>query len=1103
MVTCPSCGQENPDGFTFCGRCATRLEPSGTQEERRICTVVFCDLVGFTKRSESLDPEDVRAFLLPYYDLMTEEVTRYGGVIDKLYGDGALAVFGVPAAHEDDPERAIRASLRVLERLPDLGSDLHARIGINTGEVVVAADRAARGDALTGDTVNTASRIQSAAPVGSVVVGELAYVATKHVFDYEVLDPVEVKGKVEPIAVFRPLAPIARQRVEATETTPFVGRDAELAELIEAFERARTERNVQVRTIVAEPGLGKSRLVRELSRYVDGLPDLVTWREGRCLHYGEGISFWALGEIVKSHAGIQDTDDQATIAAKLNAVLTEPDEPTRAWLTNRLAPLVGLETSGAAPERKELFTAWRGFFASIAAADPLVLVIEDLHWGDDALVAFLDELRSTLGDTPVLLLVTARPNLAERHPGWQHDDPEEIRLGALDDGATAALVATLFDGASDSLVAKVRERAGGSPLYVEQLAAARRSMPIAGASEDDLPLPASIQALLAARIDELPAELRTTLLDASVVGKTFWAGAIAHLGSTDVGAVEKHLSALIDREFVRSIEPSTISEQRAYTFAHALVRDAAYAHLSRRPRLEKHRAVATWIVQRVGRPLEDVAEIVVAHLDVATEVAESAGWTDDVVAMAPALADALVDAGRHASAVSALDAGRFFLRGLELIDHDDRRRAAVLLEAADILSETGERTHGPALVDEAIPMLRRDRDWDRLGEALTLRAFSIYEDEGEEACIRALREAEQELTAHPSEGLVTVLSNLAEVVSMYSAVDDPGVAIAVAERAAEVAGVPIPIRLVACRAAVEIAGGDTVEGAQRLREAATQALNQADPMSAAAILNDAGAAMWRYSTWADALAILDESVGIAATYGLDPIVGQGPRLRGLLQVGRWDEVAAQAPDLIASAKALGNSTAAQSMHATYASMLLDRGRAWLDALDQTGFRVEDMILPLMWNWSSCLRVELTLDPTFDLDGFEAQVANLRYVQAAPMLIDTLVRAGRLDIAERIRARYDAPMPIWDQPNRWSDAYLAEARGEFDAAEADFVYALAASERIGSRFEQADQLYHLGRCAAARGEAKLARDRLERSRALWDSMDAAVRAAEADEALSVL
>src|SRR5215471_14535931 len=201
MATCPSCGSENPDGFAFCGRCGTKLEAAPAVEERRLCTIVFCDLVGFTQRSESLDPEDVRQFLLPYYELMTEVIAHHGGTIDKLYGDGAMAVFGVPTAHEDDPERAIRASFRVLERLPSLDLDLEARIGINTGEVVVSTDHAARGDALTGDTVNTASRIQSAAPTGAIVVGELAYTATKHVFDYEVLDPVELKGKAEPVAI--------------------------------------------------------------------------------------------------------------------------------------------------------------------------------------------------------------------------------------------------------------------------------------------------------------------------------------------------------------------------------------------------------------------------------------------------------------------------------------------------------------------------------------------------------------------------------------------------------------------------------------------------------------------------------------------------------------------------------------------------------------------------------------------------------------------------------------------------------------------------------------------------------------------------------------
>ncbi len=363
MAACAACGTENPDGFRFCGACAAPLAATTPmREERKFVTVLFADLAGFTSRSEALDPEDVRAFLVPYYDVLTAEIERHGGLVDRFLGDGVMALFGAPLAHEDDPERAVRTALRILERIPSLGLDLHVRLGINTGEVLYAAATGERDDSVTGDAVNTAARLQAASPVDAVVVGEATYRATAHLFRYEALQPIRAKGKAEPVPLWRPLGPIARRAGELhPEATPFVGRDLELSLLVGLFERARSTPSVELVTIVAEPGLGKSRLVRELARHVDALPEFVTWRIGRCLPYGDGISLWALGEIVKSHAGILDTDDQATLAAKLEAVLLEPDPSLRTWMKDRLAPLVGLESTTQPPVQEEAFTAWRRF----------------------------------------------------------------------------------------------------------------------------------------------------------------------------------------------------------------------------------------------------------------------------------------------------------------------------------------------------------------------------------------------------------------------------------------------------------------------------------------------------------------------------------------------------------------------------------------------------------------------------------------------------------------------------------------------------------------------------------------------------------------------
>ena len=355
-------------------------------------------------------------------------------------------------AHEDDAERAVRAGLRILEAIaelneadPELG--LQVRVGISTGEAVVAVGaRPERGEGLvTGDVVNTAARIQTVAPVNGIAVSEQTYRTTSHVFEYEPLAPVSVKGKAEPLLLWQ--AHAVRDRFGRDSTrgykTPFVGRELEKPLLIGTFERAAQQRSVQLITIVGEPGVGKSRLAAELFAYIDAKPELITWRQGRCLPYGEGITFWALGEIIKAEAGILESDSAEVAAAKLEAAVS-PDEPERQWLLQRLAPLVGVEAASPA-ERQELFTAWRRFLESLAAARPSVLVFDDLHWADEALLAFLEYLAEWSQGVPLLILCTARPELYERRPGWGagQRNSQTINLSPLSDQETAELVSHL------------------------------------------------------------------------------------------------------------------------------------------------------------------------------------------------------------------------------------------------------------------------------------------------------------------------------------------------------------------------------------------------------------------------------------------------------------------------------------------------------------------------------------------------------------------------------------------------------------------------------------------------------------------------------------
>src|SRR3954451_8262519 len=462
MQTCPACGQENPAGFKFCGACGAELDaaPAATREERKVITVLFADLVGFTSRAEKLDPEDVRAMLSPYYARLRHELERHGGTVEKFIGDAVVALFGAPVAHEDDPERAVRAAIAIREAIVELNEadptlELEVRIAVNTGEALVALGaRPELGEGMaSGDVVNTAARLQSAAPVNGILVGETTYRATSHAIEYREADAVEAKGKSEPIRVWVVGEARSRVGVDLVEArSPLMGREHELDSLRHALERSRSQRQLQLVTLVGVPGIGKSRLVRELFQLIEAEPEFTTWRQGRSLPYGEGVSFWALAEIVKAQAGILESDSEAEVSAKLAAVVTEvaADASEADWMGSRLRGLVGLQAEDeSSVQQSERFSAWRAFIEALADERPVVLVFEDLHWTDDGFLGFVDQLVDWARSAPILVLCTARPELLERRPGWGGGkaNASTISLPPLEDDETAKLFAVLLERA--------------------------------------------------------------------------------------------------------------------------------------------------------------------------------------------------------------------------------------------------------------------------------------------------------------------------------------------------------------------------------------------------------------------------------------------------------------------------------------------------------------------------------------------------------------------------------------------------------------------------------------------------------------------------------
>jgi class 3 adenylate cyclase/tetratricopeptide (TPR) repeat protein len=692
MLTCPQCGSENADDARFCSSCGAALAPRETREERKVVSVLFADLVGFTSRAEQMDPEDVRAVLEPYHARLRAELEQRGGTVEKFIGDAVMALFGAPTAHEDDPERAVRAALAIRDWIRDEGH-LQVRLAVTTGEALVALGaRPAEGEGMaSGDVVNTAARLQAGAPVDGILVDETTYRATSQKIDYREAEPVSAKGKQEPVPAWEVLEARARYGVDLAQAprAPLIGRERELDVLVAALGRVRAERSPQLVTLIGVPGIGKSRLVYELSQVIASEAELTNWRQGRSLPYGEGVSFWALGEMVKAQAGILETDSPEDAEQKLDASvggLLEGDDAD--WVTRHLRRLVGVESEQElrGDHRAEAFAAWRRFFEAIAEERPLVLVFEDLHWADEGLLDFVDHLIDWAGGVPILVVCTARPELLPRRPGWGGGKPNAVTLSLspLDEEQTARLLAALLEQSvlPAETQAALLQRAGGNPLYAEEFVRMVADRGLA-AGDGDWPLPESVQGIVAARLDALPDDEKALLQDAAVIGKVFWLGAAGGIGGLERSAGEMCLHRLERKEFVRRERRSSVAAESEYAFRHLLVRDVAYSQIPRAQRAEKHRLAAEWL-EGLGRP-EDHAELLAHHYSSALELARAAGA--DTSALSERARIALREAGDRADSLGAYPtAMAFYADALELWPHDDPDRPMLLFRYGQTLS---------------------------------------------------------------------------------------------------------------------------------------------------------------------------------------------------------------------------------------------------------------------------------------------------------------------------------------------------------------------------------------------------------------------------------
>ena len=635
MITCPSCGTVNPEGSRFCNACGTALEaPEPRRKERKFATALFADLVGSTALAEAEDPEVVQSVVGRTFDRLAQEIARYEGLLEKFMGDAVLAVFGVPRAHEDDAERAVRASIEMHAVLSELNRrfaaegkpTLEMRIGIEAGEVLVDVERASgpRDRMLTGDAVNTAARLQSSAEPGHTVVGPAVYTSTKDVIDYRELEPKALKGKAEPVPAWQPLRIKARTRGERAHLgleSRLVGRDEELAVLKQTLQRVESEGRPALATIVGPAGVGKSRLVMELERFAEGLPQIVYWRRGRCLAYGN-TSYSAFADAIKAQCEIFEDDTSEVAAKKAEASARElfGDDS----VVPQLRALLGAGEVRAM-SREELFEAWRRFLERLAARYPLVLVLDDIHWADDGLLDFIDHV-ADWAQGPIMVVATARPELFDTRPTWGGGkrNAASIYLDPLSEAEGEAMVDGLLPGSIDAaLKLAIVERSEGNPLFVEEivrkliddgaLRATEASRWEVARPVDEVELPRSIQGLIAVRLDGLPDDEKAVLQDAAVVGKVFWIGAVAELTGRPVADVRDALGRLRVKELVVPHEPSSFSDEHEFAFRHVLIRDGAYDSLPKSLRADKHVGVARWAEQRAGDRAEEIAELVATH----------------------------------------------------------------------------------------------------------------------------------------------------------------------------------------------------------------------------------------------------------------------------------------------------------------------------------------------------------------------------------------------------------------------------------------------------------------------------------------------------------
>ncbi len=745
VVRCPSCGEENPARFRLCGYCGAALAPTApARETRKTVTVLFTDVTGSTGLGERLDPESLRDVMGRYFASMREVIERHGGTVEKYIGDAVMAVFGVPVAHDEDALRAVRAAAEMREALERLngglraerGVTLEARTGINTGPVVVGPG--GPGEAIVvGDAVNVAARLQAAAAPGEIVIGTTTHALVRDAVDVGPAQSIELKGKAEPVVAYRlhhvtPGAEGHRRRLDA----PMVGRQRELDALGQAFERAASGGSCQLFTVLGVAGVGKSRLVAE---FLGAVRDRARVVRGRCLPYGEGITYWAVAEIVRQATGIADGDDAETARERIDAFVA--GLPEAAAIARGLAGLIGLESSAA---QEEIVWSFRRALEHLADTGPLVVLVDDIHWADSPLLDLIESVADLARDSPILFVCPARPEFLDDRPTWGGGklNATTILLEPLTEGSALELIDALVPGGAlpAAVRARIADAAEGNPLYVEEFLGtliddgalvADAAGWTASRDLESIAVPPTIQALLSARLDRLAPAERTVAERASVVGREFEQASVLALSPAESRAeVPRSLQGLVRKELIRP-DRSGLAQGDAFRFRHLLVRDAAYERLPKSERAELHELFGGWLELAAGDRRSEVEEMVGYHLEQAFRYREELAPVDERAReLAGRAAQRLIAAGSRALERSDVVATvNLYGRAAALLDPADPARLAILPDLGAALGSAGRIDDARACLDEALARSEAAGDERALAYARLMPFFTWGSDD--------------------------------------------------------------------------------------------------------------------------------------------------------------------------------------------------------------------------------------------------------------------------------------------------------------------------------------------------------------------------------------